>query len=162
MFSYIYACETCTVCVRNIHVLYLASDGYCIQCMCILKLCVRLKPGRHTCIYRQFKVYENHTTSKNLQHIHMYIHVYTFLCTLNISHCTYVGSGQIQYTNSGRKDGTTTHHVHNTTNNIYIIVPKLTAWHCHMVHSVLTDIVHPESLQMKHTHWACVFSAHAH
>ena len=61
VFSYIYACETCVVacdmravCVRNVHTLYLAPDGYCIQCMCILKLCVWLKPGRRTCIYRQF------------------------------------------------------------------------------------------------------------
>ena len=52
MFSYIYACEMCAdvcdmraVCVRNVHALYLASDRYCIQCMCILKLCVLLKPG---------------------------------------------------------------------------------------------------------------------
>ena len=86
------ACDMCTVCVRNIYALYLASDGYCIQCMCILKLCVRLKPGRRTYIYRQFKVYENycqsHIKKESTAHTHVHVHVYTFLCTLNISHCT--------------------------------------------------------------------------
>ena len=85
---YIYECDMRAVCVRNVHALYLASDGYCIQCMCILKLCVLLKPGRRSC--RQFKVYENYCQShdKKESTAHTHVHVYTFLCTLNISHCT--------------------------------------------------------------------------
>ena len=80
--SHIYACETCVdvcdmraVCVRNVHALYLASDGYCIQCMCILKLCVLLKPGRRTCIYRQFKVYENYCQSHDKKESTAHTHV---------------------------------------------------------------------------------------
>ena len=137
------------------HALYLASDGYCIQCMCILKLCVWLKLGRCTCIYRQFKVYDNycqsHDKKESTARTHVHVHVYTFLCTLNISHCTYIGY----------KYGTTLQHTMFIT-PLIIIVPKLTAWHWHIVHSVLTDIVHPESLRMKRMCWACVLSAHAH
>ena len=90
MFSYIYECDMRAVCVRNVHALYFASDGYCMQCMCILKLCVRLKPGRRSC--RQFKVYENycqsHDKKESTAHTYVHVHVYTFLCTHNISHCT--------------------------------------------------------------------------
>ena len=156
------------------HALYLASDGYCIQCMCILKFCVRLKPGRCTCIYRQFKVYENYCQSHDKKestartHVHAHVHtctcIYTFLCT-----CIYIfvyTQYQSLYiyrfrANTVYKYGTTLQHTMFIT-PLISIVSKLTAWHCHIVHSVLTDIVHPESLRMKCTHWACAFSARAH
>ena len=157
MFSYIYACETCTVCVRNIHVLYLASDGYCIQCMCILKLWVRLKPGRRTCIYRQFKVYENLLSITRQVRIYstytctctcIYIFVYTQYQSLH------VGSVQTLYTNSGKKMA--------QQHTIFItpLIHYCTQTDCMALpHS---DIVHPESLRMKRTHWDCAFSTHAH
>ena len=117
--TWVDARETClAICVlRNVRTLYLGSDRYCIQCMCILKLCVLLKPWRRTRIYyRQF----NKSLSITRQESAAHTHVRTCVHSISV-----IGSGQIQYTNSRKKDGTTTHHVHDTTN---IIVPKLTAW----------------------------------
>ena len=115
--------------------------------------------------YRQFKVYENYCQShdKKESTAHTHVHVYTCTCIYIFVYTQYqslyVGSGQIQYTNSGKKMAQQ-HTMFITP--LIIIVPKLTAWHCHIVHSVLTDIVHPESLRMKCTHWACALSTHAH
>ena len=67
---------------------------------------------------------------------HTHVCVYPFLCTLNTSPCTCTFRANTVYT-WGKKDGTTTYHLHNTTN----IVPKLTIRQSHIMHSVLTDIL---------------------
>ena len=104
------------------------------------------------------KIIVNHMTRKNLQHVHMYMYMYIYIFVYTQYQSLYIYRFRV---NTVYKYGTTLQHTMFIT-PLIIIVPKLTAWHCHIVHSVLTDIVHPESLRMKRMCWACAFSAHAH